>query len=156
MVYGCNEVGEEVTEADRTNGLDWIEPLGIIVAVVVIVVVTALNDWCKERSLRGLKKNVDREHTISVLRDAEMTQQAVADIVVGDICFIKYGNLPASSLKPAMEVIVVVVVLNYNIACSYATKAIPLCFLFPNVILTHSSAVCFQMCGCQCLVDRRS
>jgi len=67
------------------------------VAVVVVVVVTAFNDWSKERQFRGLKKNVDRQHTISVVRDAQMTQLVVADIVVGDICVIKYGNLPAVS-----------------------------------------------------------
>lgn len=66
-------------------------------AVVVVVVVTAFNDWSKERQFRGLKKHVDRQHTISVVRDAQMTQLAVADIVVGDICVIKYGNLPAIS-----------------------------------------------------------
>ena len=66
-------------------------------AVVVVVVVTAFNDYSKERQFRGLKKNVDRRHTISVVRDAQITQLAVADVVVGDICVIKYGNLPAIS-----------------------------------------------------------
>ena len=114
MVYGCNEAGEEVTEADRTNGLDWIVPLVIIVAVVVVLVqraCRAFRDWINERLV---EKKIDTEHRFRVLRGGEVIQVAVSDIVVGDICLIKYGNLPASSLKPAMEVIVVVVVLNYN------------------------------------------
>jgi len=77
---------------DPTKGLDWIEGVAIIVAVVVVVLVTACNDWSKERQFRGLKSNVDRRHTFCVVRDAQITQLAVADIVVGDVCVVKYGN----------------------------------------------------------------
>jgi len=79
---------------DPTNGLEWIEGLAIIVAVVVVVLVTALNDWSKERQFRDLKSSVSRQHTFCVVRDAQPTQLAVADIVVGDICVIKYGRRP--------------------------------------------------------------
>lgn len=78
---------------DPTKGLDWIEGLAIILAVVVVVLVTAFNDWSKERQFRGLKKTVDKQHTFNVVRDAETTPLIVADIVVGDICIIKYGNV---------------------------------------------------------------
>jgi len=81
---------------DPTKGYDWIEGVAIIVAVVVVVLVTAINDWSKERQFRGLKKNVDRQHRFSVVRDAQNTQLVVADIVVGDVCIIKYGNLRRS------------------------------------------------------------
>ena len=85
-------VGKGVAEADPTKGLDWIEGVAIIVAVVVVVLVTALNDWSKERQFRGLKASVNRQHTFSVVRDAQTTQLVVADIVVGDVCVIKYGK----------------------------------------------------------------
>ena len=81
---------------DPTKGYDWIEGVAIIVAVVVVVLVTAINDWSKERQFRGLKKNVDRQHRFSVVRDAQTIQLVVADIVVGDVCIIKYGNLRRS------------------------------------------------------------
>jgi len=77
---------------DPTKGLDWIEGVAIIVAVVVVVLVTAFNDWSKERQFRGLKKSVDQQHTFSVVRDAQTLQLVVAEIVVGDICVIKYGK----------------------------------------------------------------
>ena len=63
-----------------------------MVAVVVVVMVTAFNDWSKERQFRGLKKRVEKQHSFSVVRDAISTQLVVADIVVGDICIIKYGD----------------------------------------------------------------
>ena len=82
---------------DPTKGLDWIEGLAIIVAVVVVVLVTALNDWSKERQFRGLKTSVNKQHTFCVVRDAQTTELAVADIVVGDVCVIKYGNVRAAT-----------------------------------------------------------
>ena len=83
-------IGE--SELDPTKGLDWIEGVAIIVAVVVVVLVTAFNDWSKERQFRGLKKSVDQQHTFSVVRDAQTLQLVVAEIVVGDVCVIKYGK----------------------------------------------------------------
>jgi len=78
---------------DPTKRFDWIEGLAIVVAVVVVVLVTAFNDWSKERQFRGLKKDVDRQHTFSVVRGTQTTQLVVTDIVVGDVCIIKYGNV---------------------------------------------------------------
>jgi len=88
-----------VSEVDPTKGLDWIEGVAIIVAVVVVVLVTAFNDWSKERQFRGLKRNVDRQHTFCVIRDAQTTQLVVADIVVGDVCVIKYGKDMVTCIK---------------------------------------------------------
>jgi len=76
----------------QTNVTDQIEGVAIMVAVVIVVLVTALNDFSKEKQFRGLQETVNRQHSFFVLRDAQTTQLAVADIVVGDICVIKYGN----------------------------------------------------------------
>ena len=39
----------------------WIEGAAILAAVVIVVVVTATNDWTKERQFRGLKKKLDTD-----------------------------------------------------------------------------------------------
>lgn len=61
-------------------------------AVVIVVLVTAFNDWSKERQFRGLQNKLESEHTIAVIRAGDVAQTVVQDIVVGDVCLIKYGK----------------------------------------------------------------
>lgn len=64
-----------------------------------MVLVTAFNDYSKERQFRGLQSRIEGEHTFSVIRQSEARQIGVGDIVVGDICQIKYGDLlPADGI----------------------------------------------------------
>lgn len=91
--FASNGAGQRVVEADPTKGLDWIEGVAIIEAVIVVVLVTAINDWNKERKFRQLKNSVDRRQTFDVVRDAQTLQLTVGEIVVGDICIVKYGNV---------------------------------------------------------------
>jgi len=79
-----------------TDGVDskagWIEGAAILFAVVVVVMVTSFNDWQKERQFRGLQSKIELEHRFSTLRDSQITQVPVAELVVGDICLVKYGR----------------------------------------------------------------
>lgn len=60
---------------------------------------TAFNDYSKERQFRGLQSRIEGEHKFSVIRQSEVKQIGVGDIVVGDICQIKYGDLlPADGI----------------------------------------------------------
>ena len=70
---------------------EWIEGLAILVAIAVVVFVTAFNDWKKERQFRGLQSKIESTHTFSTLRAGQVQQIQVGDLVVGDICQIKYG-----------------------------------------------------------------
>ncbi|XP_011298574.1 plasma membrane calcium-transporting ATPase 2 isoform X2 [Fopius arisanus] len=71
----------------------WIEGLAILISVIVVVLVTAFNDYSKERQFRGLQNRIEGEHKFAVIRQGEVKQISVSDIVVGDICQIKYGDL---------------------------------------------------------------
>jgi len=73
--------------------LEWIEGVAILVAVLVVVFVTAINDWRKERQFRGLKSKIEKDQQTSVVRDNHIQQIPVAELVVGDLCFIKYGKI---------------------------------------------------------------
>lgn len=60
---------------------------------------TAFNDYTKERQFRGLQNRIEGEHKFAVIRGGEVKQVSVSDIVVGDICQIKYGDLlPADGI----------------------------------------------------------
>ncbi|KRY32597.1 Plasma membrane calcium-transporting ATPase 3, partial [Trichinella spiralis] len=78
---------------DSEQQASWIEGLAILVLVVVVVLVTAGNDYTKERQFRGLQQKIEHEHKFSVIRNGEQTQIFVTDLVVGDICMVKYGDL---------------------------------------------------------------
>jgi len=75
----------------------YIEGTAIIAAVIVVVLVTAFNDWRKERQFRGLQAQIECEQWLSVVRHAETVQILMKDVVVGDICQVKYGNRYCSS-----------------------------------------------------------
>ena len=74
--------------------------MAILAAVFVVVMVSAVNDWKKERQFRSLQKKIDSEHTFTVLRAGELVQLPVGELVVGDICLVKYGTNPCISQKP--------------------------------------------------------
>ena len=59
---------------------------------MLVVLVTAINDWTKERQFRGLQKKLDTDARFSVLRDGDIHQLPVAELVVGDIAKFTYGN----------------------------------------------------------------
>eukprot|EP00092_Neocalanus_flemingeri_P006060 GFUD01006531.1.p1 GENE.GFUD01006531.1~~GFUD01006531.1.p1 ORF type:complete len:1164 (+),score=177.51 GFUD01006531.1:420-3911(+) len=89
--------GGDIEEEEHST--DWIEGLAILLAVVIVVLVTAFNDWSKEKQFRGLQDRIEGEQTFSVIRSNTMTQVQVGEIVVGDIISVKYGDLlPADGL----------------------------------------------------------
>uniref|UniRef100_A0A7N5K9D3 Calcium-transporting ATPase n=1 Tax=Ailuropoda melanoleuca TaxID=9646 RepID=A0A7N5K9D3_AILME len=70
----------------------WIEGAAILFSVIIVVLVTAFNDWSKEKQFRGLQNRIEKEQKFSVIRNGHIIQLPVAEIVVGDIAQIKYGT----------------------------------------------------------------
>jgi Ca2+ transporting ATPase len=89
---------EEFVQTVEPN-VEWIEGAAILIAVLVVVLVTSFNDWSKERQFRGLQSKIDSDQRISVLRDGQINDLPVKEILAGDICQIFYGHLiPADGL----------------------------------------------------------
>ncbi|XP_029682230.1 plasma membrane calcium-transporting ATPase 2 isoform X3 [Takifugu rubripes] len=80
---------EDEGEADA----GWIEGAAILLSVVCVVLVTAFNDWSKEKQFRGLQSRIEQEQKFQVVRGSQVIQLPVSDIAVGDIAQIKYGDL---------------------------------------------------------------
>ncbi|KAF7693327.1 plasma membrane calcium-transporting ATPase 4 isoform X1 [Silurus meridionalis] len=77
----------------------WIEGAAILFSVIIVVLVTAFNDWSKEKQFRGLQSRIEQEQKFTVIRNSQVIQIPVAEIVVGDIAQIKYGDLlPADGI----------------------------------------------------------
>ena len=70
------------------------------------MLVTAFNDWRKERQFRGLQAQIECEQWLSVIRHGETVQILMKDVLVGDICQVKYGK--CLCLRHGGRVIVVV------------------------------------------------
>ncbi|XP_054664604.1 plasma membrane calcium-transporting ATPase 3 isoform X4 [Grus americana] len=71
----------------------WIEGAAILLSVACVVLVTAFNDWSKERQFRGLQSRIEQEQRFTVVRHGRQAQVPVAELVVGDVAQVKYGDL---------------------------------------------------------------
>uniref|UniRef100_A0AAY4CZV2 Calcium-transporting ATPase n=1 Tax=Denticeps clupeoides TaxID=299321 RepID=A0AAY4CZV2_9TELE len=77
----------------------WIEGAAILLSVICVVLVTAFNDWSKEKQFRGLQSRIEQEQRFAVVRNGNVIQIPVADMVVGDMAQVKYGDLlPADGI----------------------------------------------------------
>ncbi|KAL8271935.1 hypothetical protein Esti_004059 [Eimeria stiedai] len=75
--------------------VEWMEGAAIWVAVLVVVLVTAGNDWFKEQQFRQLSAVKD-DRSCTVFRDESPCQISVFDLVVGDLLQFEAGDeLPA-------------------------------------------------------------
>ncbi|XP_073732123.1 plasma membrane calcium-transporting ATPase 4 isoform X4 [Misgurnus anguillicaudatus] len=94
----CGEAaGGAEDEGEAQAG--WIEGAAILFSVIIVVLVTAFNDWSKEKQFRGLQSRIEQEQKFTVIRKGQVIQIPVAEIVVGDIAQIKYGDLlPADGI----------------------------------------------------------
>uniref|UniRef100_G1U572 P-type Ca(2+) transporter n=1 Tax=Oryctolagus cuniculus TaxID=9986 RepID=G1U572_RABIT len=93
---GENELCGQIAQSAEDEGeaeAGWIEGAAILFSVIIVVLVTAFNDWSKEKQFRGLQSRIEQEQKSSVIRNSQLIQLPVADIVVGDIAQIKYGDL---------------------------------------------------------------
>lgn len=87
--------GEEEEEGDT----GWIEGAAILLSVVCVVLVTAFNDWSKEKQFRGLQSRIEQEQKFTVVRKGNVIQIPVADMVVGDVAQVKYGKDTTTNLQ---------------------------------------------------------
>ncbi|XP_044797776.1 plasma membrane calcium-transporting ATPase 1 isoform X7 [Bubalus kerabau] len=93
----CGDVSVGEEEGEGETG--WIEGAAILLSVVCVVLVTAFNDWSKEKQFRGLQSRIEQEQKFTVIRGGQVIQIPVADITVGDIAQVKYGDLlPADGI----------------------------------------------------------
>lgn len=94
MFCVCAECGEGAggAEDEGESEAGWIEGAAILLSVVCVVLVTAFNDWSKEKQFRGLQNRIEQEQKFTVMRAGQVIQIPVAEIVVGDIAQIKYGK----------------------------------------------------------------
>ncbi|KAJ9644673.1 plasma membrane calcium [Coniosporium apollinis] len=72
--------------------VEWVEGVAIMVAIIIVVVVGAVNDWQKERQFVKLNKKKENR-TIKVIRSGRTQEISVYDVLVGDVCLLEPGDM---------------------------------------------------------------
>ncbi|KDO31182.1 calcium-translocating P-type ATPase [Saprolegnia parasitica CBS 223.65] len=92
-----NPVNGTKVESDEPN-MAWIEGVSILFAVFIVVLVTALNDYQKEKQFRALNA-VKEDEKIKVIRNGVPAEVSKFNLVVGDVVRVDVGDiLPADGL----------------------------------------------------------
>lgn len=105
LPFQCSDCGRAAggVEDEGEAEAGWIEGAAILLSVVCVVLVTAFNDWSKEKQFRGLQSRIEQEQKFTVVRGGQMIQINVSEIVVGDIAQIKYGERTESMKRSKAE-----------------------------------------------------
>ncbi|KAL8973230.1 MAG: hypothetical protein Q9183_000083 [Haloplaca sp. 2 TL-2023] len=74
------------------ESVQWVEGVAIMVAVVIVVVVGAANDWQKERQFVKLNQKKD-DRDVKVIRSGKSREISVHDILVGDVMHLEPGDM---------------------------------------------------------------
>ena len=78
--------------------LAWIDGVAIIVTICIVATVTAVNDYSKEKQFQKLNAQKN-DRVIKVIRDNEIQEISVHDVVVGDLCVVQTGDaIPADGI----------------------------------------------------------
>jgi calcium-translocating P-type ATPase len=73
---------------DPVNG--WLEGFAILAAVVVVALVTSINNYSKELQFQKLNAK-QLEFDVNVVRNTELVAVSVTDLVVGDLLYLPSG-----------------------------------------------------------------
>jgi len=77
--------------------LEWIEGFAIICSVVIVTIVTAGNDYSKERQFRQLQGSTERY--VTLIRGGKDIRVEAADLLVGDVLRLEMGlEIPCDAL----------------------------------------------------------
>ncbi|KAL7414094.1 calcium-translocating P-type ATPase [Mrakia frigida] len=82
----------EIIDGNEVPSVDWVEGVAIMVAVSIVVLVGATNDWQKEKQFQKLNAKKD-DRGVKVIRSGHEQIISVYDILVGDIAILEPGEI---------------------------------------------------------------
>ena len=85
-------------EEERSTA--WIEGFAIIVAVLIVVFVTAYNDLKKEKEFQKLSEQAESGKKIILIRDGVVNNEAkIQDVIAGDLIGLQGGmEIPGDAI----------------------------------------------------------
>ena len=98
LALGIYEAVGQTPAPGQGPSLDWVEGLAIEIAVVIVVLVTGLNDYRREKQFVVLNsKKEDRQ--VKALRSGKSIMISVFDVMVGDVLHLESGDsVPADGI----------------------------------------------------------
>lgn len=102
LALGLYETFGQPTEYDEEGNplpkVEWVEGVAIMAAVIIVVLVGAVNDYQKERQFAKLNSKKE-DRNIIVYRDGVKEVISVYDLVVGDLIALETGDIiPADAI----------------------------------------------------------
>ena len=73
-------------------GVEWVEGLAILVAIIIVVTVGAANDWQKERQFAKLNKKKENRQ-VKVTRSGRIEEISIHNVLVGDVMLLEPGDM---------------------------------------------------------------
>ena len=73
------------------KGGGWIEGVAILAAVVIVILVNAVNDWKKDQLFRALNSKSQANIKAKVKRSGIQQQILLSELVIGDVVFLEPG-----------------------------------------------------------------
>jgi Ca2+-transporting ATPase len=92
LLTGAAVISLALGHEEGVPKVEWIEGVAIMVAIAIVVVVGAVNDWQKERQFVKLNKKKDDRY-IKVIRSGRTREISVYDILVGDVVKLEPGDM---------------------------------------------------------------
>ncbi|KAI9722349.1 MAG: hypothetical protein M1812_001821 [Candelaria pacifica] len=94
LALGIYQSLRPVKNEDGTTepGVEWVEGVAIMVAIVIVVVVGAANDWQKERQFVRLNKKKE-DRSVKVIRSGKSQEISVFDVHAGDVMHLEPGDM---------------------------------------------------------------
>ena len=100
MVVGASALLSAVCSGFAMGLGGLVEGVSIIIAAVILIAITSLADWLKDKRFVGLQSLI-KEETVAVIRGKFGATQSVSvwDLVVGDVVLLETGaNIPCDCL----------------------------------------------------------
>ncbi|KAI9844319.1 MAG: plasma membrane calcium [Thelocarpon superellum] len=92
LALGVYEAVGQKPAPGQPRPVDWVEGVAICVAIIIVVLVGAINDWQKERQFLQLNKKKD-DRLVKVNRSGATALISVFDLTVGDVVHLEPGDL---------------------------------------------------------------
>lgn len=89
---------QSIAATDGEARVQWVEGVAIIVAILIVVIVGAVNDYQKELQFLKLNKKKD-DRLVKLVRSGKSVEISIHDILAGDVLHLEPGDLiPADGI----------------------------------------------------------
>ena len=92
IVAGCASIIIDMIMNEHEREIAWIEGFAILLAVAIIVIVTATNNLKKEKEFLKLNEEAESGKVITIIRNGSpMENVSIEEVLVGDVVLLKSG-----------------------------------------------------------------